>query len=722
MNSPTFSRKPGLWLAILVMSAFLALPSTTALAGASMESYISEVDGSSQPFGLYLPEPFDPNVPHPVVIELHGGGGSANTAFSVSEHSRGWIMVKPDGRGQHPIYAGLQENDVFRVLQEVRSRYPNAVDDNRIYIVGCSGGGHGSARLPFTCPDVFAAAAPVDGWYDNYYFHAFAWAPRDNVNEVHPSRAPLLEGLSPLYVAENAKRLNLYLGANTGDGDGMSEANKLRGRLDELGYAYSYDELPGGHCSGYDSRLPDIYRFFSGKVRDPNPEHVILKANQLKYGCAYWVRMERLEKKLDGSRFATIETEVTGKQKDIVEVTANGLVQFTLFLTPELVKVPEVSVVVNGESVYAGPTEKITVSASMDESGSIIGWSTEDTLPRGLRKTAQIEGPIGHAYRSKFLLVRGTTSKDDIPRNRAEAESFAADWNLRNHANISPVEDTSITDDDIATSNLILFGTADSNSIIVAINDSLPIRIWRNRIVAGANEYVGGNYGLYMIFPNPLNPERYVVISHGDIPGWVATDVRWLGILWPDYVVFDMNVVPRQAGEDPYGGQTAYHPDAWVEAGFFDQYWRLDMDEDGLDDIFEKDIIDADPDDAIASIEDVNPGDDFDGDGQDNRTEYNAGTNPAAADSFFSVLSVNPDPADATNFQVSWKVSPGRTYSVLWADSMEGPWHEVAQLDPADISEDGDMRTWTDKGADPSMAGRKPGDCPARFYRVGAVR
>jgi len=284
------------------------------------------------------------------------------------------------------------------------------------------------------------------------------------------------------------------------------------------------------------------------------------------------------------------------------------------------------------------------------------------------------------------------------------------------------VTDTSITEDDIARSNLILFGTADSNSIIAAINDLLPIRIRRDRIAAGANVYEGDNYGLYMIFPNPLNPQRYVVISHGTFPGWAATDVRWLEILWPDYVVFDMNVVPRQAGGDPYGGQTVYHPDAWVEAGFFDQYWRLDNDEDGLDDIFEKDIIDADPNDAIVIIQDVNPNDDFDGDGQDNRTEYNAGTDPTDAASCFSLLSAKPDPADSANFQVSWKMAPARSYYILWSDSMHGPWHEIAQLDPADLSDDGDIRTWNDKGTDPGMEGKKPGDCPARFYKLGAYR
>jgi hypothetical protein len=226
-----------------------------------------------------------------------------------------------------------------------------------------------------------------------------------------------------------------------------------------------------------------------------------------------------------------------------------------------------------------------------------------------------------------------------------------------------------------------------------------------------------------MIFPNPLNPERYVVISRGTVEG-KAVALYELGMAfgWPDYAVFDMNIVPRRRQPDPGHTNPPYLPDTWVEAGYFDPYWRLDNDEDGLDDIFEKHIIDADPDDVVATIEDVNPADDFDGDGQDNRTEYNAGTDGTDPESFLSLLYGNPDPADVANFQVTWKVGPGRSYYILWSDSADGPWHEIPELDPADISDDGDIRTWTDKGTDPSMEGTKPGDCPCRFYKLAAYR
>ena len=53
-----------------------------------------------------------------------------------------------------------------------------------------------------------------------------------------------------------------------------------------------------------------------------------------------------------------------------------------------------------------------------------------------------------------------------------------------------------------------------------------------------------------------------------------------------------------------------------------------DCDEDGLDDAWEQQIIDADPNDGITSIEDVNGADNFDGDELTNLQEFQGDTNP----------------------------------------------------------------------------------------------
>ncbi len=58
-----------------------------------------------------------------------------------------------------------------------------------------------------------------------------------------------------------------------------------------------------------------------------------------------------------------------------------------------------------------------------------------------------------------------------------------------------------------------------------------------------------------------------------------------------------------------------------------------DTDSDGMADSWEQAIVDADPDDDILSVSDVFWGDDFDGDGENNWTEWQNGTDPTDASS-----------------------------------------------------------------------------------------
>ena len=77
---------------------------------------------------------------------------------------------------------------------------------------------------------------------------------------------------------------------------------------------------------------------------------------------------------------------------------------------------------------------------------------------------------------------------------------------------------------------------------------------------------------------------------------------------------------------------SAVHTQIWGINGF--QLTPLDdTDGDGLADSFEQGIIAADPNDAIATLEDVLPGDDFDNDGSTNQEEHDNQTDPSDDDS-----------------------------------------------------------------------------------------
>ncbi len=83
----------------------------------------------------------------------------------------------------------------------------------------------------------------------------------------------------------------------------------------------------------------------------------------------------------------------------------------------------------------------------------------------------------------------------------------------------------------------------------------------------------------------------------------------------------------------------------------------------GLPDAFDQGIVDADPGDDIASISDVLPDDDFDGDRMTNRQEYLAGTNATDPNSVFMCMSPPGAPAGG-KLILRWSSVAGKNYSV----------------------------------------------------------
>ncbi len=138
--------------------------------------------------------------------------------------------------------------------------------------------------------------------------------------------------------------------------------------------------------------------------------------------------------------------------------------------------------------------------------------------PRTLRKTHGRQGPIDDAFLESFLCVRPTgTPRQKLAHQYALAalDGFARDFARWMHGDVRVKDDTQVTADDIAAHHLILFGDPGSNKLLGQIADRLPIRWTADAIVAGKQTYAAADHVLVMIYPNPLNPSRYVVINSG---------------------------------------------------------------------------------------------------------------------------------------------------------------------------------------------------------------
>ena len=120
-------------------------------------------------------------------------------------------------------------------------------------------------------------------------------------------------------------------------------------------------------------------------------------------------------------------------------------------------------------------------------------------------------------------------------------------------------DDRSLTAADIANYNLVLFGDPGSNSVIAKIIDRLPIQWTKSDITAGSQKFPTADHALVLIYPNPLNPQKYVVLNTGQTFSANRITSGTEAVFFPrlgDWAVLTT------------GGQVK-------TAGFFDEAWKL---------------------------------------------------------------------------------------------------------------------------------------------------
>jgi hypothetical protein len=126
-------------------------------------------------------------------------------------------------------------------------------------------------------------------------------------------------------------------------------------------------------------------------------------------------------------------------------------------------------------------------------------------------------------------------------------------------------KDSEITDADIASSNLILWGDPGSNKVLAKIIAKLPIEWTKDKLKIGSKEFDPQQHAPVMIYPNPLNPKKYVVLNSG----FTFREYDYLNNArqvpkLPDYAIVDFS---KPA--------TSRSPGGIALAGFFDEEWKV---------------------------------------------------------------------------------------------------------------------------------------------------
>jgi hypothetical protein len=196
-------------------------------------------------------------------------------------------------------------------------------------------------------------------------------------------------------------------------------------------------------------------------------------------------------------------------------------------------------------------------------------WSIVPSIDDGsLRKRHDLQGPIDDAFMDSFIVVKpsGKPMNDTTGAWVEREMKHATDaWRAQFRGEARVQCDTSINDEDIANSNLVLWGDPQSNSVLKRIAGKLPIRWEADAIHVGDRTYPAGTDVPVMIYPNPLNPKRYVVLNSG----FTFREYDYLNNARQTAKLPDWAIVDTAAPPSPLD------PGRIADAGFFGEQWEL---------------------------------------------------------------------------------------------------------------------------------------------------
>lgn len=450
-------------LALLLLTG-AALQAQKYPSGPQVLSFHSLVDGTDQPYGLYLPPDFDEKKAYPLVVMLHGAGsnhrlalrrvfGRSNAAgendVDASLYFPHWedvqyIVATPLARGTMG-YQGVAEKDVWDMIADVKRRFKT--DENRTYLTGLSMGGGGTLWLGLTRPDFWAAIAPV---------------------------CPAAPEGTGVYLP-NA----VHLPARFFQGDAdpavpIASVNKWVEGFKSSGTHVEYDVYPGVKHDSWVNAYTDgqIFKWFDQYKRDPEPPKVVFATGQMKYPKAFWVEILALTPGKTGR----IEAEVKGP--NTVNVVAENVEAFRILPSRHVKTGADLNLTVNGGKLtlknYKG-TEALRIQ----------GDRVETIATPDFTKTSRQTGPMTEVTSDRHIYVYGTLDSPDrneTERRRKIAEA-AADWSFYRGEFLGRVmvfprvlADRELTPNDYDNSNLVLFGTEKTNAAIARYADKLPFR------------------------------------------------------------------------------------------------------------------------------------------------------------------------------------------------------------------------------------------------------
>lgn len=539
--------------------------------GLVVRGYRSRIDHTVQPYGLVIPDSYraDGEKRYRLDVWFHGRGETLSEVNFLDDRMKNvgqfapadTIVLHPYGRYSNAFkFAG--ETDVLEAIEDVKRRY--RIDEDRISVRGFSMGGAACWHFAVHYPDRWFAANPGAG---------FAETPRflDVFQKEKLAPTAYEKKLWRLYDCDRYA-LNLVqcpTVAYSGEIDSQKQA------ADVMAEALAHHGIPLAHVIGpqtahkyHPDSAAEVERRMAslGEVgRQRFPRRVRFETYTLEYNTCEWVTIDGMGEHWER---ALVDADVTGGSAAWVET--ENVTGFTLSFPPgrsPFEPTTPTSVAIDGHTLEAPvPSSDRSWSISFHKKGDL--WQVGALPAEGLRKRHGLQGPIDDAFMDSFVFVR-PTGKSSHPLFeewcRSELEHAIEHWRRHFRGDARVIDDTAVTDEEIATANLVLWGDPESNAVLKRIADRLPITWDAEAIKAGEQAFPSDEHALILVSPNPLNPSRYVVLNSSFTFREYAylNNARQVPML-PDWAVIDLETKP----DSRLPGKVA-------AADFFGEDWQL---------------------------------------------------------------------------------------------------------------------------------------------------
>jgi dienelactone hydrolase len=461
------------------------------------------------------------------------------------------------------------EVDLFEALDSVKGHY--AIDPNRILVRGFSMGGAADWQFGAHFAGEWAAAAPGAGFSETADF--LKVFQKETVNPTWWEQK-----LWRMYDATDyaVNFFNLPLVAYSGEIDNQKQAADIMAKaLAAEGIAMTHIIGPNTpHRYHPDSKIEINRRLdaIAERGRDPYPRKIRFTTYTLAYNRLKWVTVDALEKHWERAR---IDAEIAGGS-DVTVGTVNTAA-FSLSMEPgacPLDNTRRPTVTIDGQKVAAqAPWSDRSWNAHFRKTAG--KWAASDGPEGGqeLRKRHGLQGPVDDAFLDSFLIVRptGTPAAPGVaPWAKAEMNRAIVEWRRQFRGEAQVRDDSQITEDDIANSNLALWGDPGSNKVLARIAARLPLSWTKDEVAIGKHRYPASTHAPILIYPNPLNPKRYVVLNSG----FTFREYDYLNNARQIPKIGDYAVVDTTTPPD------GRFPGKLVLGGFFGERWEV-LDSDG---------------------------------------------------------------------------------------------------------------------------------------------